>query len=1065
MISLERRTVLEAQTLNLNPAPTPDDVWRPSWYDVPELHEKVAEEILRDVRRVATSHGAAPLSVAMQGRSGSGKTHLLGAVRDKIQHNEGYFFLVNVIDGRTFWESTAIAVVEGMSQDAIGWGTQHKTFFRRLTVDIGLARDVRDAIVGDRPLTRQDLDAFITALRTFNGQVGKECQDTARALVLNGALDFEQQDIGYAYLISEAGDPDIRTAWGLTKATRQPQEIVRDISRLIALTRSPTVIAIDQIDTLFKQSTAAFFSNVDGFDESLAKLVGPVADGLLKLRDRTQRTLVVVSCLPDTWALIAKSSASPVTDRFRETVLPDRIPKAEIGKAIVAKRFTATFDELHFSPPYPTWPIQEKAFDEAHLFNPRLLIRRVDQHLRRCLDADKVVELSRLVEAESTSVSEWAGVTKVVAAPSQLKDLDDRFAELVALADVAPALDHTTEDVHMPGLLSAALASWIDEQAPSDTTYKHDMLMGTKPVLHARLVEVIDEATENEAHWGFRAIASPHPISVISRVKAACTKVGLDRSIPLRRLVLLRNDPWPNGKRTHEVTTAFEEAGGILRTISEGDLKVFSALRVLREQPSAQLQEWLLARRPASSTELFRSLFGNGAPESRRPDDSTTPASAEPTRPAEVSEELLVVADAEAKQGAHKPAIQLGRVADTQASFEIDLESMRRHSVVFAGSGSGKTVLIRRLVEECARQGVSAIVLDPNNDLARLGDPWPEPPSGWLPGDTERARDYLDHTDVVIWTPRVSSGRPLTFQPLPDFSPVRESRDEFDQAIRSAVEALAPRAGVNGAAKLAQQGKAVLTEALQAYARGPVSGLRGFTQFLSELPEGVSQMAKAHKLGSDMAETLKAAMITDPLFGGDGTPADPGVLLTPAPGMRARVSVISFVGLTSDEQRQSFVNQLQMALFAWIKRNPAGKRPLGGLFIMDEAQTFAPSSGNTACTASSIALAAQARKYGLGLVFATQAPKGLHNQISGNATTQFFGRLNAPAQIDAARDLAQAKGDKLPDIGMIGSGEFYAAGETFSFTKVKTPMCLTYHPKAPLAPEEVVNRAAAQNNQ
>jgi DNA helicase HerA-like ATPase len=77
---------------------------------------------------------------------------------------------------------------------------------------------------------------------------------------------------------------------------------------------------------------------------------------------------------------------------------------------------------------------------------------------------------------------------------------------------------------------------------------------------------------------------------------------------------------------------------------------------------------------------------------------------------------------------------------------------------------------------------------------------------------------------------------------------------------------------------------------------------------------------------------------------------------------------------------------------------------------MDEAQTLAPSTGNTSSTASTITLASQARKYGLGLVFATQAPKGLHNQISGNATTQFFGLLNSPAQIEASRELAQAKG-------------------------------------------------------
>ncbi len=308
-------------------------------------------------------------------------------------------------------------------------------------------------------------------------------------------------------------------------------------------------------------------------------------------------------------------------------------------------------------------------------------------------------------------------------------------------------------------------------------------------------------------------------------------------------------------------------------------------------------------------------------------------------------------------------------------------------------------------------------------------------------------------------TPRVTSGRPLSFQPLPDFAPVRESADEFDQAIRSAVEALAPRAGVNGITKLAQQGKAVLTEALLAYAKTGRVGLRGFTEFLEDLPDGVSRMAKASKLAHDAAETLKAAMVTDPLFGGGGTAADPGILLTPPRGKRARVSVISFVGLNSDEQRQSFVNQLQMAFFAWIKRHPAGDRPLGGLFVMDEAQTLAPASGRTPCTASSIALASQARKYGLGLVFATQAPKGLHNQISGNATTQFFGLLNAPAQIDAARELAQAKGGRLPDIGLLGSGEFNAAGEGFSFVKVKTPLCLTYHPKAPLSPEDVIERA------
>ncbi len=171
-------------------------------------------------------------------------------------------------------------------------------------------------------------------------------------------------------------------------------------------------------------------------------------------------------------------------------------------------------------------------------------------------------------------------------------------------------------------------------------------------------------------------------------------------------------------------------------------------------------------------------------------------------------------------------------------------------------------------------------------------------------------------------------------------------------------------------------------------------------------------------------------MINDPMFGGDGTPVDPpGVLLTPSPGRRARVSVISMIGLSSDEQRQSFVNQLQMALFAWIKRHPAGERPLSGLLIMDEAQNFAPSKGFTTSLRSTLALSSQARKYGLGLVFATQAPKGLHNHIPGNAATQFYGLLNSPAHIEAAREMARAKGGLVPDISRLQAGNFYVATE------------------------------------
>jgi len=171
------------------------------------------------------------------------------------------------------------------------------------------------------------------------------------------------------------------------------------------------------------------------------------------------------------------------------------------------------------------------------------------------------------------------------------------------------------------------------------------------------------------------------------------------------------------------------------------------------------------------------------------------------------------------------------------------------------------------------------------------------------------------------------------------------------------------------------------------------------------------------------------------------------------------VSIISFIGLTSDDERQQFVSQLHMALLAWVKRIPAGNQAVSSLLVMDEAHTFSPSLGSAPSTVSSIALVAQARKYGLGLVFATHAPKGLHPQVSGNAGTQFFGLLNSPIQIDAARDLAAARGGRISDIGTLTSGQFYAAMEGRPFARVDTPMCLSHHDAAPLAPEQVRDRA------
>jgi DNA helicase HerA-like ATPase len=106
-----------------------------------------------------------------------------------------------------------------------------------------------------------------------------------------------------------------------------------------------------------------------------------------------------------------------------------------------------------------------------------------------------------------------------------------------------------------------------------------------------------------------------------------------------------------------------------------------------------------------------------------------------------------------------------------------------------------------------------------------------------------------------------------------------------------------------------------------------------------------------------------------------------------------------------------------------------------------------------------LALVSQARKYGLGLVFATQAPRGLHLHIPGNSTTQFYGLLNAPAQIATAREMARVKGGEVPDISKLRAGNFYVALEGLAFHRIRTPWCLSHHPQSPPTTDEVLEIA------
>jgi hypothetical protein len=1005
-----------------------DEIWSPLSNHVDGLHPWATDEISRAVLAAKRRPRTTPTGLVLRGERGVGKTHMLGWLRHHVQQLDGAYFMPKLIDGASFWAGA----VHGIVNRLLGAdGGQLGRMLNSLATQTGCGPELSLRIRGTMPAGRRDLDEFVERLEDLDPQVALECQDTLRALVLyHGKAKL--REVGRSYLVLPDGvDDSARTEWGIRSRFREPQLLFGDLSRLFALT-GPVVLAIDQIDTVIAESGSA--------DEE--RLAERLADGLMRMREETIRTIIVVACIPKSWELVANRAVNTAADRFTVLDLSTSMPSATIATAIVGRHLGNLYGEIGFPPPYPTWPVLPKAFDDPEVaaYTPRRLLQQVESHVRACLASTTVEELG----AFATVAEPGAPVPDVAPAAVDLATLDEQFVRLRTEADVTAPLDPAQEDSRMFDLLKNALTCYILEQGNGGPELTIDPASVVRPALHARLIRTLDEAREDEEHWCFRAIAHPNARAVQARLRSARLESGHRGGAPKRHLVVVRNTAWPTGPKTKEAVDDFLAADGQALPVPAEDLRTFHALQVMQQDAPPEFVPWLRVRRPAGSSRLLTQVLGE-LPSEPPVVEQPQPAPQEPS------------ADQETPAVPDESSVFLGRYIETGRDFRVPLILLRKHTAVFAGSGSGKTVLLRRLVEEAALHGVSSVLIDSNNDLARLGDRWPSSPATWDGSDAERADRYFASTEVVIWTPRRDAGRPLALNPLPDFSGVLDEPDEFRTSIDASVAGLVGRAGL--AARKAATGTAVLTEALTHFAREGGSDLGGFVRLLADLPDGVSTIKDAVRLAEGMAEELKAAMINDPVFGGAGERLDPGVLLTPANGRRARVSVISCIGLSTDKQRQTFVNQLQLALFAWIKRNPAGDRPLGGLLVLDEAQTFVPSRGITASTESTLKLATQARKYGLGMVYATQAPKALHNLVTGNAMTQFFGLLNAPVQIQAATELARAKGGRIDDISRLEAGRFYGATEGMKLGKVAVPMCLSHHPPSALTEEEVLQRA------
>lgn len=1086
-----------------------DSVWRHLPFHVPELQAEARTQILRALDELsASTRPESPLGLPLLGPAGAGKTHLLNTLRKESLRRDAFFVLIDMTDVNDFHETLLLGTLRSLSQDNLRGRPQLQTLLEFLLQEFGdsaLRNGGLSGLASSRP------PALINACNRLIHEIrrrhreGGEHQDVIRALLLMGSNDFDIVDLGDAWLQGVGIGPEDAERHGFRRAEQAPERIVRGLSWVMALAQ-PTVLALDQLDAIVAEHNLA--SSVNEGEEpgqrqnlSLAVIQG-LAGGLLALRDYCRRTQIVVSCLEATWEILNTRSPVAMQDRYEPPILLRPLTDANVLKDLVRMRLDAAYGAVGFVPPYTCYPYRDEFFAQQRGASPRELLKRCEAHRRECRRRGEVFE---------------TGEATAVGAPPSLEPLRARFEELKREAPIRTLLERE-DDEALDHLLETACLVLSNDEYPATSAVDAAVDLdfpgrAAYPALHARIRLIYHDEGDRERHYSFRFLQHAQHRAFQARLKAAITCSGIDAGLPFRRLAVLRVGAPPAGAVSQQLLAELQAKGGVLITPEEADLATLWAIAKLQDDPvySAELPTWLVTERIVSQLSCLRDavewLFSNparplvtrqpprgsnapqanGASHAARPGPASTSeqeagsdTTTIPRRPAGSGGGLRNAAPANdvrvaqprtdgeqdvtppsGARGGFDALLPIGErlvVNSRQDTIHLPLQNLRKHGVILAGAGSGKTVLLKRLIEEAVLLGVPAIVIDGANDLSLLGDAWSDTPEGFRSDDAEKARDYHSRADVVIWTPGIQRGNPLCLDPIPDLAAVADDADELAAALQMVVSSLSPIVAKGAKAQVAL---GVLMSALQFFTRLGGGSLRQLISLLRDLPpEACEGFEKGERLAREMSERLLAQAKVNPLLGETGTALDPRTLLGEPDAPRTRVSVINLSGLRSQDARQQFLDQLSMTLFSYIKKNPARGRPLLGLLVIDEARDFVPSGKSVPGKENMIQLVAQARKYGLGILFATQSPRGIDNKIIANCATQFYGRSSSPAAIETVQEQLRQRGGSGHDIARLERGVFYVHSEGMQApARIATRLCLSAHPPSPPDEGEILQRA------
>ncbi len=441
--------------------------------------------------------------------------------------------------------------------------------------------------------------------------------------------------------------------------------------------------------------------------------------------------------------------------------------------------------------------------------------------------------------------------------------------------------------------------------------------------------------------------------------------------------------------------------------------------------------------------------------------------------------------------------------------YRHKMSDLITHTFICGGSGSGKTVMGKAIVEESALKGVPSIIVDLKGDLSSLAlafgeldaqavAPWIEVEDKttlgraalaeantfrkrlWDWGLSEaNVREFSSRVAVEIFTPRSELGRrvsiPLISSPPPDINKLfDEDPDTASVMVTSMAEALVRRVIPTGQRDRETDFVTALIE--YAWRSGvDLTGEAGLGQLVSmileppfatigvlgiddHIPESrrqkLAQAVNGQLVGAAANWVRGEEMSIDKLVGANRVDS------------KTQISVINLSHITDFEDQSFVVAQVAFAINAWMRKQgnaPGGNRPRL-LFFLDEIgggggkTAFYPTYPYTStCKPALNILVKQGRAFGVGCILATQNPGDIDYKGLSNCATWIVGKLQTKRDRDKVRegltDAEFSPSDLAKKLARPKTGEFMLLNKEGDVHFIKERWLLTYH--CTLSPEQL----------